>query len=318
MQNRRIVFLFSGQGSQYFHMGRELFVKNATFHSWMQRLDAMARNVLGESVIEAIYSPSRAKSDTFDRTALTHPAIFMVECAIANTLIESGLRPDLVVGASLGSFAAAATAGSITAEQAMSAVMEQALAFEKNCIAGRMIAVMADPKLFEEPFLRHRSEMAAVNFDSHFIVSTPYFEVDAIESELRQRDVLYQRLPVSFAFHSRWIDDAQAVFSAFVRTMDPKAMTVPLSCCDHVKTFDRLPDDFFWRVVRRPIRFQETIAMLECEGPCCYIDIGPSGTLATFLKYLLSATSGSTRHEILTPYGRDLKNVEAALAIACP
>jgi acyl transferase domain-containing protein len=72
-----------------------------------------------------------------------------------------------------------------------------------------------------------------------------------------------------------------------------------------------LPDDYFWTTVRDPIRFQETIMHLENNGAYRYIDVGPAGTLATFLKYSLSQSSRSTTHAILTTNGRDTENITA-------
>src|SRR5579872_4118204 len=103
--------MFSGQGSQYFQMGRSLYDNNDTFRHWMMQLDGIARELSGNSVIEALYAPQRRIGDVFDRTALTHPAIFMVEYSLAQTLIHAGVCPDIVLGVSLGSFAAAAVAG---------------------------------------------------------------------------------------------------------------------------------------------------------------------------------------------------------------
>src|SRR5687767_4157459 len=102
--SKPIVFLFAGQGSQYFHMGRELFERRPDFRAHMEELDAVARAVTGTSVLAALYDPQRAKSDPFAYTPLTHPAIFMVEFALTQLLQNSGWRPDCVLGASLGSF----------------------------------------------------------------------------------------------------------------------------------------------------------------------------------------------------------------------
>jgi malonyl CoA-acyl carrier protein transacylase len=88
---------------------------------------------------------------------------------------------------------------------------------------------------------------------------------------------------------------------------------LPLACCDQAAILFDLSDDYFWNVVRRQIRFRETIERLEREGARRYIDLGPSGTLATFLKYVAPATR-STAHAILTPYGSDRKNLAALLA----
>ena len=308
------VFMFSGQGSQYFHMGRELYDCDATFREWMIRLDGIAQELSGRSVIEIIYSDARGKGDIFDRTLLTHPAIFMVEISLAQSLIHSGVRPDMVLGASLGSFAAAAVAGFISVEDALTAVMRQAIALEECCEPGGMIAVLADPTLFAEDFLSGRSELAAVNFSSHFVVSARRSELAEIEAALMKRDIGYQRLPVSIPFHSQWMEGAKARFESFMRSIRLKRGRLPLACCDQSTILSDLSDDYFWNVVRRQIRFRETIERLEKDGARRYIDLGPSGTLATFLKYVAPATTRSTAHAILTPYGSDRKNLAALLA----
>jgi bacillaene synthase trans-acting acyltransferase len=308
------VFMFSGQGSQYFQMGRELFDFDDTFREWMIRLDGVAQEVSGRSVIENIYSGARGKGDIFDRTLLTHPAIFMVEYSLAQSLIHAGVRPDVVLGASLGSFAAAAVAGFISVEDALTAVTRQAIALEECCEPGGMIAVLADPALFAEDFLGSRGELAAVNFSSHFVVSARRAELAEIEAALMRRNIGYQRLPVSVPFHSQWMEGAKARFELFMRSIRLKRGRLPLACCDQAAILFDLSDDYFWNVVRRQIRFRETVGRLEREGACRYIDLGPSGTLATFLKYIAPATTRSSAHAILTPYGFDRKNLAALLA----
>ena len=213
------VFMFSGQGSQYFHMGRELYDQHTSFRGWMLRLDEVARQSLDESVVEAVYSGARGKGDPFDRTLLTHPAIFMVEYSLAQILIQAGVIPDIVLGASLGSFAAAAVAGFIDVEDALKATIQQARVLEECCEPGGMAAVLADPALFAEDFLSGHSELAAVNFSSHFVVSARKTELAGIESALRKKQVGYQSLPVSFPFHSKWIDQAKAGFTPFMQSV---------------------------------------------------------------------------------------------------
>jgi len=308
------VFMFSGQGSQYFHMGRALYDGNDTFREWMIELDDIAQEASGRSVIETLYSDARGRGDSFDRTLLTHPAIFMVEYSLAQSLMRAGVWPDIVLGVSLGSFAAAAVAGFIGVEDALTAVMRQATALEEFCEPGGMIAVLADPALFAEDFLSGRGELAAVNFSSHFVVSARRAELETIEAALRKRNIGYQRLPVSVPFHSQWIDSAKAPFASFMRSIRRRQGRLPLACCDQTAILTELSDDYFWNVVRRPIRFRETTARLEQQGARRYIDLGPSGTLATFLKYGMPAATKSTAHAVLTPYGLDQKNLAAVLA----
>lgn len=315
MQVAKTVFMFSGQGSQYYQMGKQLFESDGLFREWMARLDAMARNRIGESVIDAIYGSGKA--EVFDRTLLTHPAIFMIEYALAQCLLREGVVPDMTLGTSLGSFTAAAVSGHLDVGDAMSAVLEQAEAFESSCDRGGIIAILAEPSLFEDAFLQARSERAGINFSNHFAVSAAAADLDAIEAELKRRGLTHQRLAVSYAFHSRWIDRARDRFTSFMRSVSTRPGGA-LVCCDRATTLTALPEDFFWHVVRREIRFRDTIEHLEQQGPHRYIDVGPSGTLATFVKYAVSANSGSTAYPILTPYGQDRKNLAAVLDAVRP
>ena len=312
MSKRKTVFMFSGQGSQYLRMGQDLFEHDAVFREWMLRLDELARSLCGESVVAAIYS--RRDGDLFDRTLHTHPAIFMVEYALAQSLMRAGVTPEITLGASLGSFAAATLAGYLRVEDALAAVIQQAAAFEACCESGGMIAVLADQTLYARPFLRERSELAAINFSSHLVVSAPRSDLAEIERSLGALDIVYQRLPVSYAFHSQWIDDAQAPFESFMHSIRRARGELPVVCCRQAKTLTSLPDDFFWRVVREPIRFGDTIAALERDGAHRYIDVGPAGTLATFTKYCLPAGSSSTAHAIMSPFGNERRSVAALVA----
>lgn len=308
----KTVFMFSGQGSQYYQMGKQLFDTNPVFRESMTRLDDLAQKISGKRVIDAIYSASKA--EIFDQTLFTHPAIFMVEYSLAQCLIQEGVTPDLTLGSSLGSFAAAVVGGYVKVDDAMAAVLEQSQTFEATCERGGMIAILADPSLYDEPFLREHSEMAGINFSTHFAVSAAQADLDPIESVLKQRGVTYQRLAVSFAYHSRLIENAEERFTSFMRSIPLSRGTLPLVCCEQGATLTDLPDNFFWRVVRHSIRFQEAVAHLERQGPHRYIDVGPSGTLATFVKYGLPQASASTAHTVLTPYGQDQKNLAALLA----
>lgn len=302
--------MFSGQGSQYFQMGRELHDRHAGFRAAVGRLDALARPLIGTSPIEQAYLGE--KTGSFERLRYTHPAIFIIEHALAECLIEDGIVPDMTLGASLGTFAAASIAGFIDAEQALRAVIAQAEVVESKCEPGGMTAIVDRPALFDAPFVQQRTTMAGVNFDGHFVVSAATADLDAVENELRSRSVVHQRLAVRYAFHSHGIDPARSDAIARLAPLQVKDGHLPMACCGsagvHTAAFR---PDHLWDVVRGPVRFADTIAHLEAQRAWRYIDVGPSGTLATFTKYAMPAHSGSSTTVVLTPFGRDVKNYEA-------
>lgn len=304
----RNVFMFSGQGSQYYQMGRALFDSHAVYRRVLHEQDEIVRGLGGMPVLRAIYDPQAPLSRPMENTALSHPAIVMVEYALARALMHEGVQPDLVLGASLGTFTAAVVAGALSIEDALRATLAHAAALEQQCLPGGMVAVLDRPALLAEPFLRDQCELAALNFDSHFVVSAPAAACTRIEAELARRDITHQRIVVSYAFHSRWIDAARPAFEAAIGAMRSQGMRLPLWCCEAAAPLTRLQGEQFWRVTRMPIRFPAAIQALEREGPLRYLDLGPAGTLATFLKYLLPPASQSIAQPLLTPYGHDLRH----------
>jgi acyl transferase domain-containing protein len=301
--------MFAGQGSQYFQMGRELYDAGGTFTRRMRYLDKVMLEKFGWSVLAVLYG-SKKKSDPFADTLFSHPAIFMIEVAMAQELIDHGIRPDLTLGVSMGSFAAAVVAGYMHAEDALLLVVQQANAFIRCCSAGGMIAVLASPEVQQQEPLQSRSVIASYNFDSHFVLSARAQHLSEIVEALRARGATFQLLPVAFAFHSPWIEEARNSFESAARQVKVKPASIPLVCCAKAASITEMSANFLWDTVRKPIRFRDTIAYLEAQGPHRYLDVGAAGTLVTFLKYLLPADTGSTFNSIPMPYGRDLDNLQ--------
>jgi bacillaene synthase trans-acting acyltransferase len=314
MSQRRTVFVFSGQGSQYYRMGLSLHEQDPLFREQLERLNALAASLGVPGVVDAVFAGQL--SDSFDRTLLTHPAIFIFEYALALRLMAGGVKPDVVLGASMGTFAAATVAGCMDERTALRAVIAQAQALETHCAPGGMVAILDKPALqSSERFLDDRSELAAIHFDKHFVVAAQAADTAAIETELKQRGMTHQRLAVSYAFHSRWIDDARVPFLSAIADLSLQPARIPLACCMRADpAAGSLTREDLWYMARKPIRFFDTVARLDAQGPFRYIDVGPSGTMATFLKYALPGGSASIAQPILTPFGQDVRNLGAVLA----
>lgn len=304
------VFMFAGQGSQYFQMGRELFDAGGEFAHWMRYLDRCLQKTAGLSVVAALYG-NQKRSEPFVDTLLTHPAIFMLEVALAKELLSRDVHADITLGVSMGSFAAAVIADCLSAEYALDLVVTQAEEFSRHCAKGTMIAILANESLHREEPLRSRSVIASHNFESHFVLSTMAQHCDSIVEFLKGRGVSHQVLPVAFAFHSPWIGGAKRSFEAAVRRLTARSSSIPVACCATATLLADLPAGFFWDAVEKPIRFRDTITALETSGPHRYLDVGAAGTLAGLLRYILPSSSRSAATPILNPFGRDLHNLES-------
>jgi len=315
MPNRSIVFMFSGQGSHYYQMGRAFFDGNAAFRRILLHLDDIAKPLLGRSIIDVLYNDGRRKDELFNEIQLTSAAIFMVEYALANVLIEHGVKPDYLLASSMGTYAAAAVAEVFDPKEALRSIIEQAKGYERKCQKGSMIAVLNAPQLHRDlKVLRDNSDIAAVNFASHFVISTTDGHVDEIEATLLRENIVFQRIAVSWPFHSRWIDDAREATLEVLGKLQYRQPIIPLICCARSAALEAVSPESCWDSVRNPIGFARTIAELEKRGPSYYVDVGPAGTLATFLKYALPSTSTSQTYSILTPFGGELRNYQRLIS----
>lgn len=300
------IFMFSGQGSQYYQMGWELYQAEPVFRATVERLDAEVERELGKSVVARIYDARRLKSEPFYETVFTHPAIVMIELALAEMLIAEGLVPDYLLGASLGEFAAAAIAGVIAPEACVRVVVKQARVFDAYCRRGGMLAILASPGLYDKtPLLRDETHIASRNYAGHFVVAGRDEALAAVEDLLRTKDVLFERVPVKHGFHSRLMDAAKAACRALLDGVELHRPRIPLISCADEGPLEAATAEHFWSVVREPIEFAGTIAALETKGAYLYLDLGPSGTLHNFVRNNLAATSRSRSFPLLSPFGNN-------------
>jgi acyl transferase domain-containing protein len=294
-------------------MGRELLDTEPSFRSRLFELDALARQIIGQSILAELFDDCRRKSDPFDGILVTSAAIFMTEIALVELLSRRRIVPNVVVGASLGSFAAAVVSGCLDWEHALTAVIKQATIFEEHCRPGGMTAVVADDAFLHDLLLGFECEAAAFNGPSCFTISGPLDSLAAAEGFMRSRQVPFERLPVPYAFHSRWIDNAEGPLRAYFAALSYKTPQIPLVCCTNTSYVAKLDAAGFWEIARHPVRFEGTIEFLETHGPHLYIDLGPSGSLATVLKHILRPNSASDVGATLSPFGSDSQRVRGLL-----
>ncbi|NQZ12186.1 MAG: acyltransferase domain-containing protein, partial [Algicola sp.] len=114
-----IVFMFSGQGAQYYHMGKELYECHPRFALWMDHCDEIVEPLIGTSLIDILYDESVTKGDPFDRVLYTNPALLCIQYSLSRVLMEMDIQPDYLLGYSLGEFTAAVVSGVMSLEEGL-------------------------------------------------------------------------------------------------------------------------------------------------------------------------------------------------------
>lgn len=312
---KSVIFMLPGHGSQFYGMGEELFDKNQVFRDWMLALDGIIKDKINVSILNFIYDKTKNKGDLFNNTLHSHLSILMLEYALVRTLIDSGIKPDFLLGYSMGELVASSLAGIVPIEDVISSIIKQAELIEAYCADGRMLAILENLSFFNRNSIIYKnSELASINFDSHFVVSGQMKKIQIIEEFLKKNDIVFQMLPAEYAFHSILIEPIALCYNKYISALSYKRADIPVVSCLRAQTIREINEDHFWTVVREPVLFKRTIERLEDDKACdntgyIYLDAGPSGNLAAYVKNIISHESKSQVYAVLSPFGSNLHNI---------
>jgi trans-AT polyketide synthase/acyltransferase/oxidoreductase domain-containing protein len=314
---KNLIFMYSGQGSQYFGMGSDLYRNNSVFRSWMRKLDREHIRRTGTSVIDILYDKNKKSTDSFQFILHTHPALFLVEYSLTQVLFELGVRPDYLWGSSLGEYVALAAGGACHWETGLEVIIRQASLMHKQCSAGAMLAILADINLVSDhPTIFAHIEIAAENTPNHFVISGEIPDLQRIEEFLFTNHTIYQKVPVGFAFHSSHIDCIEKDFKKCVRSLAFQAGSPPLLSSARVEFNPKVSVDYLWDVVRQPVRFRSASDLVRSLGDNLCLDLGPSGTLAAALN--AHPNSSQKAYHIMSQFGGNENRLESLLPMAVP
>ncbi len=314
---KSLVWLFSGQGSHYYRMGERLHRDNERFRAHLTALDRVAEAEGGESITALLYHPARSIGLPFARTAHTHPALFMVQYALAATVRDAGVEPDCLFGASLGEYVAASVAGVVDAADMLAGVIDQARTFEALCPPGGMLAILKEPDFFDRhPDLFRACERVSVNMANHFVVSGPEPALASAAATLQRWGVAHQLLPVSRAFHSAQLEPAADAVRARFAGRRSASLDLPWMSCTTADWRTGFDGEDVWQIARRPLRTLDAITRLCDTVPdATFIDFGPSPTLSGFIQHNRPEIPKEAFVRILNPIRADSDDLGTVLRL---
>lgn len=285
---RSVVFMFTGQGSQYVNMGRGLYESESVFRDAVDRGAEVLRPALGLDLRDVLY-PRDGQSDEatarLTATALAQPALFVIEYAMAQLVMSWGVTPAAMIGHSIGEYVAACLAGVFSFEDALTLVALRGRLM--NALpAGSMLAVPL-PLAEVEADITPEISVAALNAPALTVLSGPHAAIDALEARLKERGTPGRRLHTSHAFHSAMMDPILPEFTAAVAAVRRKAPTIPyLSNLSGTWITDaEVLDPTYWaNHLRGAVRFSDGLTELLKTDDRVFLELGPGETLATLAR----------------------------------
>jgi len=292
---RPIVFLFSGQGTQYPGMGAELYQAEPVFRESMNECSRLLGPVAGNaSLIDILYGDDAEIAASIHQTAVSQLALFSFEYAMTRLLESYGVKPSALAGHSIGEYAAAFEAGVFSLEDALSLVRARGQLMQ-SMPPGTMIALpLPEPEVRD--MLPASLDLAVINAPRISVVSGPSQEVERFAEQLEQRGLMFRRLQTSHAFHSRMMEPAAQAFAETVRRVPRQAPQLPLTSnfTGGWMTDEQIHDPASWADhLRHTVRFGDNLlaAAQRFESPIL-LEVGPGNTLCSIIRQHADAVAG--------------------------
>lgn len=312
-------FLYSGHGSQTYHMAVSIYASDRVFRRWMDELDSKMMQRLGYSILKVLYDPMRRKSEPFDDIRFTHPAIFMVEFALTKTLIDKCGPPSCLMGSSLGELTCAVVADAISVEDAIDIIAHQIGVLTQRPETGGMLAIVGPTSIMDgHPELSGHYEIAAIFDESHFVVAGNDQDMQILRGALEQNAIDCIRLPVKHAFHTSWLDCLSDTLDCAHLQVHFGSPKIPVVSASLGRFVDRYSSDQIWNAIRLPLQIDRALACLGRTASFDYVDLGPGSAFVRMLQPSAGGGKSVRAFRILSALGDEARNVENAVELLKP
>ena len=305
----QVVFLFTGQGSQYINMGHQLYQTQPRFRQTLEQCNQILQDELELPLLAVLYPELDHESDLnpppdsqhpapqiLDQTAYTQPALFALEYALADLWQFWGIQPTVVIGHSVGEYVAACLAGVFSLEEGLRLITARARLMQQLPTKGEMAVVFADHKTVAaalEPY-GEAVTIAAFNGPENVVISGEHDALAAVVVELETAGLKAKPLAVSHAFHSTLMTPMLTEFQQVAAGVNYRAPQLDLisNLTGQRVTAEIATADYWCRHVCEPVQFaasMQTLAQLGCE---LFLEIGPKPTLLGMGRRCLPPTMG--------------------------
>jgi len=285
---RPVVFMFSGQGSQYVNMAQELYQTEPTFRAQVDSCSELLIPHLGVDLRHLLYPQAEQIEEAtlkLKQTAIAQSAIFVVSYALAILWQEWGVSPQATIGHSIGEYVAATIAGVFSLEDALALVAKRGQLMQQQP-PGSMLAVFLSEKECQN-LLDEQLSLAAVNGLSQCVISGPTEAIDNLQQQLSEQKIESRRLHTSHAFHSQMMEAVLEPFIEYVKQIPLHSPQIPYisNVTGTWITAEQATDPNYWsKHLRQTVRFADGLQELMQESNNIFLEAGPGRTLRTLAK----------------------------------
>ena len=303
-----VVFMFPGQGAQAVGMGRACYENEPVFREIIERGTKILCAPLDFDLRDILYpAPQRQEmaEEKLAQTAITQPALFLIEYAFAQLWQSWGVRPSALVGHSVGEYVAACLAGVFTFEDGLRLLAKRGELMQIQP-AGAMLAVRRSAAEIA-PLLINNIEIAAENSPSLCVVSGPNDAMQAFQQILTERKIVSKQLPTSHAFHSEMMAPALAPFLKAlhqIKLSPPQIPFVSNVTGDWITNAQAIDPNYWAAHLRQTVRFAPGLETIFADPNRVLLEVGPGQTLTTLARQcavgertILSASASALQAE---------------------
>lgn len=289
---RKIAWLFTGQGAQYWNMGRELYDNNEVFRRVIDDCDAFLKKSWPFSLTDLLYKKDKDEANSLLRqTVFTQPALFAVECALAEVWRSWGIVPDMVLGHSAGEYAAAYAAGVFSLYDGLALITARAALMNTVKEEGGMAVVFASADKVAAAIQAYGNDLsiAAINGPELTVVSGKKDALRAVMQALKQTGAGSREMQVSHAFHSPLMEPVLEAFMPIASRVKYHLPAIPLvSNVTGAIAGKEVTEAAYWgKHILAPVLFAQGIQTIQAAGEFSLMELGPQPSLLSMAQLTL-------------------------------
>jgi phthiocerol/phenolphthiocerol synthesis type-I polyketide synthase E len=307
--NKNLVFMFPGQGSQYFKMGKDLYKHEPLFKIFMDEGFKILFDLTGEDYSEIIGYDLNENIDAnlINETRYTQPILFLIEYALASLLLKWEIKPSYMIGHSLGEYVAACIANVFSIEDALKLIVRRSQLMSE-IERGVMIAIGVSVNEVIELLTKDLS-IAAINSETSCVVSGNKNAIADFIQVLTLNEIPFSQLKTSHAFHSEMMDVILEEYEKelnSIKLSKPKFPFISNLTGKQILAEEATSTKYWVKHVRGTVNFKDGIDFLLKEKDAIYLEIGPGKTLLTFSKQNKYYSSKNTAIELLGHFNESI------------